>query len=339
MTLSLYFKQLLILLLFLTISPVIAHDKSWLDSIENLRWSVDLSMKGIYNAETGHMTHTEAIGVDIHKVFTYDDGRDIGTLLLQGYFTKLNNAERYPSFFKNASDVKFICRMCYFNWTLLDKSQLNLRIGHIEIPFGLEYNLDSNGTLRQYSNARNLGTKIDWALALNGQFSWGGYELALSRGHGVNWKNNSSYSVSGRIEITDDYHSFLGLSGFYGRLKSESEYHYHRRIGLDTGMQISFFNFLAEVSIGKDASIEKISSLLEINLNNNTEKLLGYVQLKSNSQRRNGQSWDSIHQVSLGTRYTPNNFWVLSTQWTHDFKVFDQAKRASIVEVQLRYRF
>jgi hypothetical protein len=327
-----------LLFIFSLLTPLMADEKPWDHFLDNLRWSIDLSMKGTYNTQTNHLSHTEVIGLDLHTVLTYPDGRDIGTLLFQGYFTKLNNAERYPAFFKNASDLKFICRMCYFNASIMDKGQLNLRIGHFELPFGLEYNFDSNGTLRQYSNGRNLGTKIDWGLAFNGQFSWGGYELAFTRGHGVDWKSDSkSYIVSGRIEMIKNYHSFIGLSSFYGRLKSTSGYYHRSRIGLDIGTQFTFINALAEISIGKDANIEKINSLLEINVHNNTEKLLGYLQLKHNSQQRH--SWDSMYQMSLGARYTPNNAWVLSSQWTHDLKTFDHAKRASVLELQLRYRF
>ncbi len=334
-------KALLILLMCCNVSIIFAEEKkTWLEDVENLRWAVDLSIKGIYNAETGHLSHSEAIGLDLHKIFTTDDGGNIGTLILQGYFTKLNNAERYPSFFKNASDVKFICRICNFNVVVLDQGQLNVRAGHFEIPFGLEHNLDTNGTLRQYSNGRDLGNKLDWGVALNGKFAWGGYEVAISRGHGVDWKSgHDTFIGSGRVELMGDYHSFLGLSAFHGRIKSKSGYINRTRIGLDAGTQFTFFSILAEVSLGKDDNIEKIHSLLEFDLQDNTEKFLGYVQLKDSSRHIKGQSWDSIRQISVGTRYTPNRFWVLSGQWTHDFEVFDGAKRASVLAVQLRYRF
>lgn len=334
-------KTLLILLMCFNVSILLAEEKkTWLDEVENLRWAIDLSVKGIYNTETGHLSHSEAVGIDLHKVFTRDEGGDIGTLVLQGYFTKLNNAEGYPSFFKNASDVKFICRICNFNFSVLDQEQLKIRVGHFEIPFGLEVNLNTNGTLRQYNNGRDLGNKLDWGLALNGQFSWGGYEVAISRGHGVDWKSgHDTFIGSGRIELKSDYHSFLGLSGFHGRIKSKSGYINRTRIGLDAGTQFAFLGFLAEVSIGKDDTIEKINSLLEINLQNNTEKLLAYVQLKDSSRHIKGQSWDSIRQISVGGHYTPDRFWTLSGQWTHDFEVFEGAKRASVLTAQLRYRF
>jgi len=164
---------LLTCLLVLHVQQLVADEnETWFDQIDNLRFTIDLSVRPQYNFKSDHISHIESFGFDLHKVFTSYDSGDIGTLLLQGYFTKLNNVETHPPFFNGENDLKFICRICNMNLAILDRGTLNFRIGHFDTPFGLEYNLDTNGTLRQYSNGRDLGDKLDWGIAVNGKLPW-----------------------------------------------------------------------------------------------------------------------------------------------------------------------
>lgn len=155
----------LLLLQFTSQKVFASENTSWVDQFDNFRFAVDFSLRPRYEFEQGDYSRIESVGIDIHKVFSASDGGDLGTLVLQGYFTKLNSVKKHPSFFDDENDSKFICRICNFNMTIMDRGKLNLRIGHAEIPFGLEYNQDSNGTLRQYSNGRDLGNKLDWGVA------------------------------------------------------------------------------------------------------------------------------------------------------------------------------
>jgi len=339
------FNQCLLFLALLSLSlPTFATDNdTWLSSIENFRYTADVSVRPQVELKQNDYSHIESLGIDTHKVFTSKSGGDIGTLIIQGYFTKLNDIKMHPPFYSGPEDVKFICRICNFNLVVMDRGKLNLRLGHAEIPFGLEYNQDTNGTLRQYSNPRDLGNKLDWGLAANGKFSGGGYELSLSRGVGIDWRNDGqSYIVAGRIERNNGYSSVIGLSGFYGHLRSSTastEFIKRSRIGLDAHIQWRNLSFLAEVSVGEDNDSDRVTALLETDIHSKNEKWLSYIQLKNTSTKPVGASWDTIRQSSLGVRFTPDNSWTLSGQWTHDLAVMDSMSKKSMLELQARFRF
>lgn len=314
---------------------------AWLDKTNNLRLAFDLSARGIYNVKSNHISNIDSLGFDLHKVFTSKKG-DIATLVAQGYLTQLVDVEIFPAFYKNNNDLKFICRICNINFVVLSKGNLNLRIGHYEIPFGLEHNIDTNGTLRQYSNGLDLGGKLDWGVTANGKFSWGGYEISLSRGAGVDWTDDyKTYIVSGRVEKTFSYESFLGFSAYHGHQNKPhtSRYTDRTRFGLDASTQIGPVTLLSEVSIGKNSNTETINSLIELDIHNNSENLLGYFQFKTNSQHLDQPSWNSIYQATLGIKYSPNNYWAISSQWTHDIEHYVPEKQASVLSVQLRVRY
>jgi len=340
------FNLLLILLaLFISCSQPLSatENHSWLPSIDNFRYAIDISVRPQLELRQDDYSHIESIGLDTHKVFTSKNGGDIATLIVQGYFTKLNDITMHPPFYNGPNDVKFICRICNLNVTVLDQGKLNLRMGHAEIPFGLEYNQDTNGTLRQYSNGRDLGNKLDWGLAANGKLAWGGYELSLSQGAGVDWKSDrQSYIVSGRVEKTNSYSSIIGLSAFYGHLRSpasSADFINRSRIGLDGSQQWRNMTFLAEASAGKDDDTKRFMLLLEADIHSANEKWLTYLQLKNTSLKATHHSWDSVRQSSLGMRFTVNNAWTLSGQWTHDLTVFNNAEKKSMLELQARFRF
>ena len=338
-----YCVVLLAAIVTLNSTCLIAEENgSWIDQIDNLRLAIDLSVRPQYDFKTDHFSHIESFGFDLHKVFSSAKQGDIGTLILQGYFTKLNNVEKHPPFFHGENDLKFICRICNLNIALLDKGALNFRLGHYEIPFGLEYNLNTNGTLRQYSNGRDLGEKLDWGATANGKFSWGGYEVSANRGSGVDWTGDySTYSFSGRVERSFSYSSFIGFSTFYGylALPKTSKYVDRTRIGLDASTHLGPFTFLGEMSVGKDSSTETFNVLVEADIHDKTEKFMAYIQFKNTSHQLKHASWDSSIQTSLGLSFTPNRFWTLSGQWTHDYEVYTNAKRISLVQAQLRLRF
>jgi len=336
-------EVLLILITLFSNSYLIADEyDSWIDQTDNLRVAIDLSVGSQYDFKTNHFSHIESFGLDLHKVFSSEETGDIATLIFQGYFTKLNNVEKHPPFFKGEDDLKFICRICNINFVVLERGELNFRVGHYEMPFGLEYNLDTNGTLRQYSNGRDLGGKLDWGVTANGKFSWGGYEVSVNRGAGVDWTGDyNTYSFSGRVERNFSYASFLGFSAFYGYLEipGSPKYVDRTRFGLDANTDFGPFAFLGEVSVGKDDDTETFNLLVEVDIQDKTEQVLAYIQFKNASHQLRNASWDNSIQTSLGLRYTPNRLWTLSGQWTHDHTVYTQAKRASLLQVQARIRF
>ncbi|MEO1924847.1 MAG: hypothetical protein ABGY08_02470 [Gammaproteobacteria bacterium] len=342
-TIKVKILYVLYLLCFFSIPAVSGEKYAWFNPTENLRLATDFSVRPQYDVKNDHFSHIESVGFDLHKVFSSASSGDFGTLIVQGYFNKLNNVEKHPPFFKGEDDLKFICRICNFNVAVLNKGLLNIRIGHYETPFGLEFNMDTNGTLRQYSNGRDLAGKLDWGITVNGKSSLLGYEISLGRGVGVDWTSDySSYIASGRLEITDDYSSFIGFSAFHGHIKSnnpDTAYIDRTRIGLDASTQAGPFTFLSEVSVGQDNSTDRFNTLIEIDLNDSTDKVLGFFQLTNTSYRIKHQHWETLIQTHLGIRYTPNRSWTYSGQWTHDIENYQSAIPTSTLRFQVRYRF
>ena len=67
-----------------------------------------------------------------------DDEGDIGTLLLQLYVVRRDN--QYSRFFRMNNDDAFVIELhdFYFNLTRFGRGRRNLKIGHFDVPFGLE---------------------------------------------------------------------------------------------------------------------------------------------------------------------------------------------------------
>ncbi len=71
-----------------------------------------------------------------------------------------------------------------------------VRIGHFEIPYGIEHAINTNGTLRNYRHSANLGIKADWGLAINGETTSFEYEVSASRGSAQSLHHNSLHHNS-----------------------------------------------------------------------------------------------------------------------------------------------
>ena len=133
----------------------------------------------------------------------------------------------------------------------------------------------------------------------------------------------------------------MGFSAFHGRLKENNsalDYVNRTRLGVDAHTQIGPLTFLGEISAGQDNSTDRYNILLEVDIHDNTEKILAFFQFINTSKRLKNQRWDRLIQTNLGFSYTPDRYWTISSQWTHDIEAFKADKRASILKLQLRYR-
>ena len=133
---------------------------------ENLRWKFDVSGRGVFD-DTGYLKSLGFFGLDLHKVFT-SGNRDVATLLFQPYMTRANDLVPTPPVFDGPDDWELIWRIANVNFKLLQDGALNLRVGHFELPYGLEQTINTNGTLRDYTHGGNFGLKADWGATVNG---------------------------------------------------------------------------------------------------------------------------------------------------------------------------
>lgn len=305
---------------------------------DNLRFATDLSIRSVYDGRSGDFGVLLFAGIDLHKVFTDDEG-DWGTLIAQNYLVYNENVHTV-SRFDQGFDLEY--RIFNFNFTRFGKGKTNFRIGHFEIPFGLEQVINTNGTLRQYLHEQNLGVKTDWGITFNGVREEIEYELGLSRGSGNNWRRrNDPYIIAGRVGTSRDNPITLGLSGLHGEVlnrKTGGGTTRRSRLAGDFIFTDERFIWLGEVSVGFEDDNRAYSALWEVDWTDPEESFLAYNQL---SVRGFGDllRWDNELRNSFGIRWTPNTKCAASGQVTHFFDALAGAGRGTTLELQLRYRF
>ena len=279
----------------------------------NLRIDLDIITRGIYERRRDEFEGFNAIGLDIRKVITGRKG-DIGVLVLQPYFVRRDNIdpERIPGHTDRrgieTDDSSVELHDFYFNLTRWGRGRRNIKIGHFDVPYGLEPYTDTHFTLHQLMPVQNLGMKKDWGVSLNGVLPWFDYEVAILRGSGMEYHSigNRNYAIAGRIGTPSDRNFVVGLSGFYGKVFSphgidhfsagvsdltgfgfDSSYQRslgadflikRKRIGLDATWIISQFTLKAEVSVGRDFNQNVFNALAEINWLSKDEKTSAYIQ-------------------------------------------------------------
>jgi len=306
----------------------------------NSRWSLDLSTRVTRNMDTRHDDFMHVIGVDLHKVFS-NSTSDIGTLTFQPYIVKLNNVNNPNFIFDDGNDTQLTWRITNFNYTALSQGKFNIRMGHFEIPFGLEYQIDTNGTLRQLTFA-DRGIKADWGFSVNGITPNYEYEVALTRGSGNEITSKGDpYIFSGRFGTPSNKNFVAGVSWFTGEVLGGTGVTQRERIGIDASYYYYQWQFMAESSIGETADNAVFNGFVEAQWRDAREKFSIYNQLGYQRAEVN-------HAVTNETNTT--SYWLIGVQWlgTEDFDISAQYKHKiedapsmeidPILSVQLRYR-
>jgi|GEM_PF-413316 len=310
---------------------------------DNLRFTLDLSSRAVYSEARDDWSYFQFIGFDLHNVFTGTHG-DWGTLMLQGYLTRVDNLAPVPPLFDDGDDWEFVYRIFNFNYTGLTDGEFNLRVGHIEIPFGLEHIINTNGTLRQYIQPQNLGVKADWGAGINGVFPDWEYEAIISTGSGNELElNDGTFTAAGRIGTSRDANTAWGLSAFHGEVASPrgpNGFVRKTRAGLDVIHYMGLWGLLGEASIGRDFDADVINLIGEINWTTPDEDVLIYSQIRAFNRRTSAQGgWDDAIRPALGVLYTPDAHWSFSAEFSRDLTTFAGADRSASLALQVRYRF
>lgn len=304
----------------------------------NSRWSIDAATRLTNNLDKDNRHFMHVIGLDLHKVFS-SKNHDIGTLTLQPYIVKLNNVTNAPLNFDDGNDTQLTWRIANFNYTGLAQGRFNIKVGHFEIPFGLEYQLDTNGTLRQItSNDRAI--KADWGVSVNGILPNIEYEIALTRGSGSEITSRDNPHVfSGRIGTSSHKNLVTGFSWFTGEVLGKNGVTRHNKVALDVSYYYYQWQFMLESSIGEKADVNTTNSFVEAMWTNPKETFSTYLQLGYKNDHIN-------HKVSDAESST--SYWVTGVQWLglSGFDLSAQYKHKlnsspvidSILALQLRYR-
>ena len=94
-----------------------------------------------------------------------------------------------------------------------------LRLGHFDVPFGLEPVVDTHGTLLQTLAMAATGFKQDWGAGLKGGLAALDYEVAAQIGSGMTIRRQDrSYLLAARLGSPSDGNRSLGGSVLYGRV-------------------------------------------------------------------------------------------------------------------------
>ena len=306
---------------------------------ENLRWSIDQSARVIVD-DDGDAATLAFFGLDLHTVWS-TNSRDVATFTLQPYLTRVDGLEPTPPLFDGPDDWELVWRIFNGNFKLRDDGALNLRVGHFEVPFGLEHTINTNGTLRDYTHGANFGLKADWGATLNGDLPEFEYELGWSRGSGNEYDDEGDPGVfSGRIGTPRDEDLVLGLSVADGDFLSPAGVVERSRFGVDAQWYWRSYGLFGEVS-GGDApgGVETWRALAEVNWRDPHETVLGWAQVVVD-RRDMVSDVEHASEARIGVRWVPSAGWSLSAQLAQPLDpALDTGSRAGRLAIQLRYRF
>jgi hypothetical protein len=304
----------------------------------NLRVTLDLAVRGVWDRNAHELGSIEFAGIDLHKVFTGDTG-DIGTLIFQPYGLRLDNVAQRPDFIEDDHDWDLEWRICTFNYTALAHGKFNLKVGHIELPYGLEHAIDTNGTIHDFQHQSNLGVKSDWGAGVNGTTESLDYEVTLTRGSGNEWhQSDDPFALTGRVSTPREEQLVVGFSWFHAELQGPPGSIVRRtRVGADAQLASGPIRTLFELSAGRDFDTDVYNALTEINWTTNEEDWFAYLQTLSTWQRNVAGDLDVTSRLKLGVAWSPHPLWSLSAELAQDLKL-PAARENTTVAAQVRFR-
>jgi hypothetical protein len=316
---------------------------AWSLLTDNLRWAVDIAGRVNATNKSGY-TNQEFFGIDLLKTVSTEK-RDIGTLIVQ-LFTDFHS-DAPP--FRKSWDFKV--RELHFNYHVTPRGGLNLRVGHMQIPYGLNLPAVTGGTLRQFDTGPNLGHKVDWGTSLNGILPKFVYEVALTRGSGFDYESKGDpYLVSGRIGTPSHRPFTVGASGLHGKVFNPKNGAIidRTRLGIDTRWQGGPIDALAQVSIGRDHTgaqpkTDIVNSFLDLSWRTPTDALLLYAQGNLMMSRAtaavSSATWTKSSDLKIGAQLAVAKHYWISADYRHELKSTGKTNKPDLIRIELRYRF
>ena len=265
-------RQFRLPLIFLLSLASLLVPASGEEPFENARITLDLSSRLSTVIDGGSEGFTHFVGLDAHNLFADENG-DWGTFVGQLYMVGKDpdGAE---------TDWMLTTRMLNLNMNFLGKfidGAPNIRLGHYEIPFGLEHLINTNGTLHNFMHAQNLGLKPDWGVFLNDENPAFEYELGVSRGSGMHYRRSGDpYAVSGRIGSPNEENFVMGASFYRSKLHSSPGVR-RTRYGIDLQRYFGAYGLLGDFALGDDEGESVSNSLIELNWRNPDETVFAYL--------------------------------------------------------------
>ncbi len=329
--------------------PLISID--WLDTRSELM-AIDLSVTSVNETQNRQSGMQYTVGLDYFRVIS-SSTRDLATINLQPYLAVIRDYPApVPGFYDAPNDWKFIPKINTINFHLTADRSLNLKVGHLELPYGLEATINNAGELRQFTRAANTGMNADWGVTLNGTLSPIQYEFGVSRGSGLYYDTQfDPYAIFGRVGTPVDWEGYAGipeagLSFFRGRVLSPNGATYtdRWRVAADGQYHFGLLGILTEFSGGQDTSFKGVKSdvangLLELDLALLHEALTLYGQGSLYFTRKAGSDWTDKGVVEFGVRWAISSRWTASCQYNEILWRPAGTPDVGYLNAQLRFRF
>ena len=302
---------------------------------ENARFAWDFSSRLVHSGGTNWTQH--ALGLDLHNVISGRSG-DIGTLRLQPYLVRIDGPPTAPPLFEDRHDHELQWRFADFNYTGIGHGRFNIRVGHFELPFGIENAVQTNGTLYQTNLGRTFGFKGDWGASINGTLPQLVYEIAVMDGGGNELADRASGYMVGRVASPSDQPWWVGFSFLNGELEQRTrlanepiQVNDVEMYAFDLGARLpSGFMLTAELSQGQRNDQDMTSWFFDLGWFNRSESTFVYTQWRS--QDIHTQDNESM---TFGLRYEPSARWSASFEAGRNFEPFVD----EFVSGQLRVRW
>lgn len=309
--------------------------RSWL---VNARSSIDVSTRLFYADD--QISGAQVLGFDYFNVFSTDRG-DVGTLIFQPYLVLSNDTQGSDdnplttgvSPEKTGNGLQW--RIANFNYTGIGRGRFNLRVGHFELPFGLEQIVQTNGTLNQTNVLANTGLKTDWGASLNGELPGFEYELGFMRGSGNGLNSEANGYFVGRVGLPRYRSWWLGVSGISGELEFKDELIDLNSVAVDGGVRLpSGLQLMLEYSTQESNAGTNSYLFGELGYTSRSEAVFSYLQWRTGNLLDISGSYN-LPRASLGVRYEPSNLWSASMEYQ---RLASAAGSEQSFVLQLRFR-
>ena len=315
--------------IFLAPSANAGDAKSWL---ANARSSLDVSARFIHS--DNQFSDLYAVGFDYFNVFSTDRG-DVGTLIFQPFLVRSDFDQTVAGFSTEQKDTGLKWRISNFNYTGIGRGRFNVRVGHFELPFGLEQIVQTNGTLNQTNAFANTGLKTDWGISLNGELPALEYELGFMRGGGNRLRTDANGYFVGRVGLPRYRSWWLGVSGVTGELEFNDALVNLKGVALDAGIRLpNGLHLMTEYTVQETNSVSTSHVFSELGYTNRNEALITYLQWRvGDAQNAFGAS--TSPKASLGMRFEPTRRWSASAEIQ---QLSGSAGGSQAYVMQLRFR-
>lgn len=218
-------------------APAATQQQSWFSRLihDNLGFREELMSEFTTDAD-GSNASRQSVGFEVLKKFSTDTAT-IASFDFQGRFVRRDGYNPVPNDMEGATRPGGAFEYHNFYVDLYNVAnpllgddarsrnvgRFNFRAGHFYVPFGLNLQTDTHGTLLQLSNGDNFGFDRDWYAgfwgAINAKLNYDAYYMAGS-GYDLTFRGQRGLAAV-RLSLANQYSSKYGLEGGISAISGE----------------------------------------------------------------------------------------------------------------------